>query len=196
MEEMEGRQGDQRPARFLYRCKDQPSSACLQLPSFGWWVMCECSCQKWMRQSACLYVFPNVLSSVQSNFSFLIREVNILHKQCSQRQVPFYFCTVTWPLAVFLLDSPPLPPSFSRPHYYLTTYLSLSIPQKADLAVAGFTITSEREKVIDFSKPFMTLGISILYRVQLVRMMSATDFVFDFKSLVCTAIRPTGSYTW
>lgn len=45
----------------------------------------------------------------------------------------------------------------------------LSILQKADLAVAAFTITSEREKVIDFSKPFMTLGISILYRVQLVR---------------------------
>lgn len=34
--------------------------------------------------------------------------------------------------------------------------------------MAGFTITSEREKVIDFSKPFMTLGISILYRVHLV----------------------------
>ncbi|KAG7225257.1 hypothetical protein INR49_014652 [Caranx melampygus] len=43
------------------------------------------------------------------------------------------------------------------------------INRKADLAVAGFTITSEREKVIDFSKPFMTLGISILYRVHLRR---------------------------
>lgn len=42
-------------------------------------------------------------------------------------------------------------------------------PQKADLAVAGLTITAEREKVIDFSKPFMTLGISILYRVHMVR---------------------------
>ncbi|KAG9348263.1 hypothetical protein JZ751_001998 [Albula glossodonta] len=40
---------------------------------------------------------------------------------------------------------------------------------KADLAVAGLTITAEREKVIDFSKPFMTLGISIMYRVHLVR---------------------------
>lgn len=48
----------------------------------------------------------------------------------------------------------------------------MSILQKADLAVAGFTITSEREKVIDFSKPFMNLGISILYRVQLVRVLS------------------------
>ncbi|CAB1348532.1 unnamed protein product [Coregonus sp. 'balchen'] len=41
---------------------------------------------------------------------------------------------------------------------------------KADLAVAGLTITAEREKVIDFSKPFMTLGISIMYRVHLVQL--------------------------
>uniref|UniRef100_A0A9J8B572 Glutamate receptor n=1 Tax=Cyprinus carpio carpio TaxID=630221 RepID=A0A9J8B572_CYPCA len=35
---------------------------------------------------------------------------------------------------------------------------------KADLAVAPLAITYVREKVIDFSKPFMTLGISIMYR--------------------------------
>ncbi|XP_038551043.1 glutamate receptor ionotropic, kainate 2-like [Micropterus salmoides] len=35
---------------------------------------------------------------------------------------------------------------------------------RADLAVAPLAITYVREKVIDFSKPFMTLGISILYR--------------------------------
>ncbi|XP_017175469.1 glutamate receptor ionotropic, kainate 3 isoform X2 [Mus musculus] len=35
---------------------------------------------------------------------------------------------------------------------------------KADLAVAPLTITHVREKAIDFSKPFMTLGVSILYR--------------------------------
>ena len=46
--------------------------------------------------------------------------------------------------------------------------------QKADLAVAGLTITAEREKVIDFSKPFMTLGISIMYRVHLVSYNHAT----------------------
>uniref|UniRef100_A0AAQ6A1F1 Glutamate receptor n=1 Tax=Amphiprion ocellaris TaxID=80972 RepID=A0AAQ6A1F1_AMPOC len=37
------------------------------------------------------------------------------------------------------------------------------IDHVADLAVAPLTITYVREKVIDFSKPFMTLGISILY---------------------------------
>lgn len=48
------------------------------------------------------------------------------------------------------------------------TVILLILLQKADLAVAGLTITAEREKVIDFSKPFMTLGISIMYRVHLV----------------------------
>lgn len=36
--------------------------------------------------------------------------------------------------------------------------------QRADLAVAPLTITYMREKFIDFSKPFMNTGISILYR--------------------------------
>lgn len=35
--------------------------------------------------------------------------------------------------------------------------------QKIDLAACDFTITEERKKVIDFSVPFMSLGISILY---------------------------------
>ncbi|KAF4803944.1 glutamate ionotropic receptor kainate type subunit 4 [Turdus rufiventris] len=47
------------------------------------------------------------------------------------------------------------------------TTLIVTTILKADLAVAGLTITAEREKVIDFSKPFMTLGISILYRVHM-----------------------------
>uniref|UniRef100_A0AAQ4Q1L5 Glutamate receptor n=1 Tax=Gasterosteus aculeatus aculeatus TaxID=481459 RepID=A0AAQ4Q1L5_GASAC len=38
------------------------------------------------------------------------------------------------------------------------------IEHRADLAVAPLTITYMREKVIDFSKPFMNMGISILYR--------------------------------
>lgn len=37
--------------------------------------------------------------------------------------------------------------------------------QKADLAVAPMTITHARESVIDFTKPFMNLGISILFKV-------------------------------
>ncbi|XP_023600484.1 glutamate receptor ionotropic, kainate 4 [Myotis lucifugus] len=54
------------------------------------------------------------------------------------------------------------------------------ITRKADLAVAGLTITAEREKVIDFSKPFMTLGISILYRVHMGRKPGYFSFLDPF----------------
>lgn len=37
--------------------------------------------------------------------------------------------------------------------------------QKADLAVASMTINYARETVIDFTKPFMNLGIGILFKV-------------------------------
>jgi len=36
--------------------------------------------------------------------------------------------------------------------------------QKVDLAAASLTISYLREKVIDFTKPFMNLGISILFK--------------------------------
>nr|XP_015193072.1 PREDICTED: glutamate receptor ionotropic, kainate 4 isoform X1 [Lepisosteus oculatus]XP_015193074.1 PREDICTED: glutamate receptor ionotropic, kainate 4 isoform X1 [Lepisosteus oculatus]XP_015193075.1 PREDICTED: glutamate receptor ionotropic, kainate 4 isoform X1 [Lepisosteus oculatus]XP_015193076.1 PREDICTED: glutamate receptor ionotropic, kainate 4 isoform X1 [Lepisosteus oculatus] len=54
------------------------------------------------------------------------------------------------------------------------------ISRKADLAVAGLTITAEREKVIDFSKPFMTLGISIMYRVHMGRRPGYFSFLDPF----------------
>ncbi|XP_036077648.1 glutamate receptor ionotropic, kainate 4 isoform X14 [Rousettus aegyptiacus] len=57
---------------------------------------------------------------------------------------------------------------------------STTSSQKADLAVAGLTITAEREKVIDFSKPFMTLGISILYRVHMGRKPGYFSFLDPF----------------
>lgn len=41
----------------------------------------------------------------------------------------------------------------------------LSDLQKADLAVGSMTINYARESVIDFTKPFMNLGISILFKV-------------------------------
>ncbi|XP_028296711.1 glutamate receptor ionotropic, kainate 5-like isoform X2 [Gouania willdenowi] len=56
--------------------------------------------------------------------------------------------------------------------------------RKADLAVAPFTITSEREKVIDFSKPFMNLGISILYRVHPGRKPGYFSFLDPFSPAV------------
>lgn len=38
------------------------------------------------------------------------------------------------------------------------------LEQRADLAIGDLTITYEREAVVDFSMPFMNLGISVLYR--------------------------------
>ncbi|XP_021362769.1 glutamate receptor ionotropic, kainate 2-like isoform X3 [Mizuhopecten yessoensis] len=38
------------------------------------------------------------------------------------------------------------------------------VERRADLAVAGMTITWDREQVIDFTKPFLNLGITILYK--------------------------------
>ena len=36
--------------------------------------------------------------------------------------------------------------------------------QKADLVVADITITYEREQGVDFTMPFMNLGVTILYK--------------------------------
>lgn len=41
---------------------------------------------------------------------------------------------------------------------------SLFLFQEADMAIAPLTISSMRERVIDFSKPFMSLGISIMIK--------------------------------
>ena len=39
------------------------------------------------------------------------------------------------------------------------------ILKKADLAIGSMTINYARESVIDFTKPFMNLGISIMFKV-------------------------------
>ena len=38
--------------------------------------------------------------------------------------------------------------------------------KSADVAIAPLTISSARERVVDFSKPFMQLGISIMIKNQ------------------------------
>ncbi|CAH1170158.1 unnamed protein product [Phaedon cochleariae] len=50
------------------------------------------------------------------------------------------------------------------------------VRQEADMAIAPMTITSERERVIDFSKPFMSLGISIMIK----KPMKQKPGVFSF----------------
>lgn len=51
-----------------------------------------------------------------------------------------------------------------REYLPLWFILCLSVFQKADLAVTSLTINYLREQVIDFTKPFMNLGISILFK--------------------------------
>lgn len=46
-----------------------------------------------------------------------------------------------------------------------TIHIFFCVSQKADLAVGSMTVTYAREKVIDFTKPFMNLGIGILFKV-------------------------------
>lgn len=61
--------------------------------------------------------------------------------------------------------------------FFLFLYLSpFHCLQEADIAIAAMTITAERERVIDFSKPFMSLGISIMIK----KPVKQTPGVFSF----------------
>ncbi|OAD62633.1 Glutamate receptor, ionotropic kainate 2 [Eufriesea mexicana] len=54
--------------------------------------------------------------------------------------------------------------SYSKKARKWTGMLGKIIAGEADLAITDLTITSEREGAVDFTMPFMNLGISILYR--------------------------------
>lgn len=54
--------------------------------------------------------------------------------------------------------------------------------KKADLAVAGMTITYSREEVIDFTKPFWNLGITILFRKPMAPPAELFKFLSPFTS--------------
>ena len=41
-------------------------------------------------------------------------------------------------------------------------FLACVLVQNADIAIAPLTITRDRHNVVDFTKPFMNLGISIM----------------------------------
>lgn len=45
------------------------------------------------------------------------------------------------------------------------------IERRSDLAVASMTINYARENVIDFTKPFMNLGIGILFKVSVLALV-------------------------
>jgi ionotropic glutamate receptor len=57
--------------------------------------------------------------------------------------------------------------------------------QEADLAIAPLTITHTRERVVDFTKPFMSTGISIMIK----RPEKQKPYVFSFMA-------PLGNNVW
>ena len=71
--------------------------------------------------------------------------------------------------------------------------------QKADLVVASMTINYAREGVIDFTKPFMNLGISILFKASYVTnrhffVVAESNVFFYFgKCLVKTTTKYNGN---
>lgn len=51
---------------------------------------------------------------------------------------------------------------FTYSAHHLITRIAVTVFQEADLAIADLTISAKRERVVDFTKPFMILGISIM----------------------------------
>ncbi|XP_071525539.1 LOW QUALITY PROTEIN: glutamate receptor ionotropic, kainate 2-like [Panulirus ornatus] len=54
------------------------------------------------------------------------------------------------------------------------------LDHKADLGIVDFTITYEREEAVDFSMPFMNLGISIIYKKPQKKSPSLFSFMSPF----------------
>lgn len=63
------------------------------------------------------------------------------------------------------------------------TFIS-SLIQRADLAITDLTITSDREGGVDFTMPFMNLGISILYKKPTKEAPSLFSFMSPFSKEV------------
>lgn len=60
--------------------------------------------------------------------------------------------------------------------------------KKADMGVGDITITHERRQAVDFTMPFMTLGISILYAKPEKEAKTIFSFMKPFSNLVWLCI--------
>ena len=58
------------------------------------------------------------------------------------------------------------------------------IRNEADIAVADLTINSNRELAVDFTLPFMSTGISIIYKKPTTKETSLWAFLLPFSTLV------------
>lgn len=63
-----------------------------------------------------------------------------------------------------------------RPTQHCNEPIHVLYNQEADIAIAPLTITSERERVIDFSTPFMNFGISMMIK----KPAKQNDGIFSF----------------
>jgi ionotropic kainate glutamate receptor 2 len=55
---------------------------------------------------------------------------------------------------------------------------------EADIAVADLTINSDREEAVDFTYPFMSTGITILYKKPMTKETSLWSFLSPFSTIV------------
>ncbi|XP_067125928.1 glutamate receptor ionotropic, kainate 2-like isoform X2 [Centruroides vittatus] len=58
------------------------------------------------------------------------------------------------------------------------------INRKADIAIADLTITTERQQVVNFSKPYMQLGIGILFKKPDITAPNLFSFMYPFSTEV------------
>ncbi|KAL0117231.1 hypothetical protein PUN28_010224 [Cardiocondyla obscurior] len=65
-----------------------------------------------------------------------------------------------------------------------TGMLGKIIADEADMAITDLTITSEREEYVDFTNPFLNLGISILYKKPSKEAPSLFSFLLPFSNEV------------
>lgn len=130
MEKMEGRQSDQRPGFIQV---ERPATQCLLAISLIWMVDNVCV-PEGKGQSACLYVFPNgVFKCTVKLFIFHSGSQHFIQTELSSTQCSIKCLSIfaLSPLVVFLSDSPPLPLSFSRPHYLCQSYRKQTWPWQA-----------------------------------------------------------------
>lgn len=74
--------------------------------------------------------------------------------------------------------------TFEHQATYLQAFIYFLPFQRADLAITDLTITSERESAVDFTMPFMNLGISILYKKPMKLPPSLFTFLSPFSEAV------------
>lgn len=68
--------------------------------------------------------------------------------------------------------------------------------KKADFAICDFTMTAERQTGIDFSIPFMSLGIGILYKEPSKQPPEMFSFMAVFSKEVSKSIKTTCTLTF